>query len=86
MWNPSLFFISNAFHRTQNNFSPLNDHKIKEFSWAVTMVTCHAQHCHLAVTCPVTVVTVKTIEIAGYLPYQITQNQLMSCVCNKKNE
>ena len=37
MWNPSLFFISNRFYKTQNNFGPLNDHIITEFSWVVTM-------------------------------------------------
>ena len=37
MWNPSLFFISNRFYKTQNNFGPLNDHIITEFSWIVTM-------------------------------------------------
>ena len=52
---------------TQNNFSPLNDPMIKEFSWVVTMVPGHVQHCHLAVTCPVTVATAKTIVIAGHL-------------------
>ena len=31
MWNPSFFFSSNKFHRTQTNFSPLNNHTIKEF-------------------------------------------------------
>ena len=37
MWNPSLFFISNRFYKMQNNFGPLNDHIITEFSWVVTM-------------------------------------------------
>ena len=37
MWNPSLFFISIRFNKTQNNFGPLNDDIITEFSWAVTM-------------------------------------------------
>ena len=37
MWNPSLFFIANRFYKTQNNFGPLNDHIITEFSWVVTM-------------------------------------------------
>ena len=37
MWNPSLFFISNRFYKTENNFGPLNDHIITEFSWVVTM-------------------------------------------------
>ena len=37
MWNPSLFFISNRFYKTQNNFGPWNDHIITEFSWVVTM-------------------------------------------------
>ena len=70
------FFISNRFHGTQNNFGPLNDHIISEFSQVVIMVTGHAQHCHLAVTCPVTVATVKTIAIAGYLPSKVTQNHI----------
>ena len=35
-------------------------------------VTAHAQLCHLQVTRDVTVTTVKTIVIAGYLSYQIT--------------
>ena len=74
MWNISLVFITNGLYRTQNNFGLLNDHIITEFSWAVTMVTGHAQHCHLAVTCPVTVANVKVIVIAAYLPYQMTQN------------
>ena len=34
-----------------------------------------AQQWHVAVTCNVTVVIVKTIVNAGYWPYQITQNQ-----------
>ena len=37
MWNPSLFFISNRFYKTQNNFGPLNDNIITELSWVVTM-------------------------------------------------
>ena len=37
MWNPSPFFIFNRFYETQNNFGPLNDHVITEFSWVVTM-------------------------------------------------
>ena len=37
MWNPSLFFISNRFYKTQNNFGPWSDHIITEFSWVVTM-------------------------------------------------
>ena len=37
MWNPSFFFISNRLFNTQNNFGPLNDHIITEFSWVVTM-------------------------------------------------
>ena len=37
MWNPSLFFISNRFYKTQSNFGPTNDHIITEFSWVVTM-------------------------------------------------
>ena len=37
MWSPSLFFISNRFYRTLNNFVSLNDHIITEFSWVVTM-------------------------------------------------
>ena len=38
MWRPSLFFMSNRFYRTQNDFGPLNDHIITKFSWVVTMV------------------------------------------------
>ena len=37
MWNSSLFFISNRIYKTQNNFGPLNDHIITEFSWVVTL-------------------------------------------------
>ena len=37
MWSPSLFFISNRFYKTQNNFGPLNEHIFTEFSWVVTM-------------------------------------------------
>ena len=65
--------LFNRFHRTQNNFSSLNDHLIKAFSWVIIMVTTHAQHCHHVVTCPVTVAAVKTLVITGCLPYQITQ-------------
>ena len=65
MWNPLLFFTINKFQGTQNNFNPLNNHTIKEISWAVTMVTGHAQHCHIAVTCPIRVATVNTIAVAG---------------------
>ena len=75
MWNQSLLFISKKFHETQNNVGPLNDHKIKEFSWVVTIVTGHAQHYHLSVTCPATAATTKTIIITDYLPYQMTHNQ-----------
>ena len=71
MWNPSVFFISNKFYRTQNKFGPLNNHMFTEFSLVVTMVTGNAQHCHLVVTSLVTVVTIKKIVNAGYLPYQI---------------
>ena len=49
------------------------DHMITDFSWVVTMVTSDNQHCHLVVTCPVTVPPVKAIVIVGYLPYQITE-------------
>ena len=38
MRSPSLFFISNKFLRTQNNFGPLNDDIITKFPWDVTMV------------------------------------------------
>ena len=41
------------------------------------MVTGHVQHCHIAVSCPITVATVKTIVILDHLPYQITQNQFI---------
>ena len=34
---PNIIFHSNRFYRTLNNFVPLNDHIITEFSWAVTM-------------------------------------------------
>ena len=80
-WSSSHLFISNMFHGTQINFSPLNDHKIKELSWVVTMVAGHAQYWHVAVTCPVTVTTVKAIVIASYLPRLATQNQF-SGLCN----
>ena len=73
MWNPRFFLIFNRFHRTQNNLALSNDHTIKEFSWVISMATGHAQYCHLTISCPVTVSTVKTIVIAGHLPYQITQ-------------
>ena len=75
-WNPSLFFISNTFYRTQNKFSPLNDHTSNELAWVVTMVTGHAQYCYLMVACHVKVATV-----AGYLPCQVTQNQFPG-LCN----
>ena len=39
MWSPSLFFISNRFYRTQNNFSPLNDHIIVEFRVSCDLFT-----------------------------------------------
>ena len=79
MWNSLLFFISNMFHKTQNNVGPLHDHINKEFSLLIAMVTGHAQHCHLAMTYPVIVATIKLIvRIAGYLPYQITESQFQS--------
>ena len=37
MWSPSVFFISNRFYRTQNNFGPTYYHIITKFSWVVTM-------------------------------------------------
>ena len=37
MWNPSLFFICNNFHRTLNNFCRLHPHMIKVF-----MGCCHS--------------------------------------------
>ena len=37
MWGSPFFFISNRFYKTQNNFGPLNNHIITEFSWVVTM-------------------------------------------------
>ena len=76
MWSPSLLHISYRIYLTQTKFAPLNDHMIAEFPWVVTMVTGCAQHWHLAVTCNVTVAIVKTIVIAAYLPYQITQINL----------
>ena len=84
MWIPSLFFISGSFYRMQYNFGPLNDHMITEFSWVVTMVTGHAQHCHLLVTCPVTVTTANTVVIVCYLTYQITQNWFLGlCIIDE---
>ena len=82
MFNPSLSFISKRFCRTINTCGHLKDHAINEFSWVVTIVTDHVKHCHLAVTCPVTVATVKTIAIAGYLPYQIIRKQFW-WLCDK---
>ena len=72
MWRPSLFFISNRFYRTQNNFDPLNDHIIAEFSWIVTVAP--AVHWHFAVTSNVTVAIIKTIVTEAFLTYQITHN------------
>ena len=70
MWNPSLFFISNRFYKTQNNVDPLNDHIIKAFSWVVTMAP--AVPSTDILRWPVTpVAIVKTIEIVAYLLYQI---------------
>ena len=83
MFNPSLSFISKRFCRTINTCGHLKDHAINEFSWVVTIVTDHAKHCHLAVTCPVKVATVKTIAIAGYLPHQIIRKQFW-WLCDKK--
>ena len=42
MGNASVFIICNRLHKKQNDFGPLNDHMIKEFSWVVTMVIGHA--------------------------------------------
>ena len=56
---------------TQNNFGPLNDHIITEFSWVVTM----APAVPSTDTCNVTVSIVKTIVIVAYLPYQTKQNE-----------
>ena len=67
-------------HRMQNKLSPLNNHMIKELSWVVTIVACHAQHCLLAVTCLVTLDPIKTMVIAGYLPCQVKQNQFQGFV------
>ena len=39
MWNPSLFFISNRFYKTQNNFGPLNDHIITEYPYVSKVAT-----------------------------------------------
>ena len=65
MWNPSFFFISNRFHRSQNNVGPLNVTKncwsLKLSLWSPAMPS--TEH-HRVVTCPVTVATVKTIVIA----------------------
>ena len=73
MWNPSVFLISNRLYKTQNNFYPLNDHTIKEFSWVVKMAP--AVPSTDILWWPVTpVAIVKTIEIVAYLPYQIPQN------------
>ena len=72
MWNPSL--ISNTFYRMQDSSGHLNNNKITEFPWVVTILTGHAQHCHFAVTCPVMVGDVKTIAYAVFSPYQITQH------------
>ena len=45
LWNPHHSPSFPMFRRTQNNFCPFNYNMIKVFSWAVTMVTGHAQHC-----------------------------------------
>ena len=45
LWNPHHSPSFPMFRRTQNHFGPLNYNMIKGFSWAVTMVTGHAQHC-----------------------------------------
>ena len=83
MWNTSLFSIYNRFHWTKNKFGPLNDHMIKECSWVATIVIGHSHHCHLAVTCPVTVPTVKTIVIGGCSPYLITKRiHFIVCITN----
>ena len=75
LWSPSLFFISNRFYQTRNNFGPLSDHIFTEFSWVVTL-----DPAVLSVdilrwpTYNITVAIVKTIEMVAYLLYQITQN------------
>ena len=66
---PIILFHFSRLYRAQNNFGPLNNHIITEFTWVVTVVT--GQPWHFAVTCNVTVAIAKTIVIAGYLPYQI---------------
>ena len=73
MWNPSPFFISNRFYKTQNN-GPLNDHIITEFSWVVTMAPAvpNTDIMRWHVT-NITVAIVKTTEIVAYLLYQVTQ-------------
>ena len=79
LWNSSLFFIFSRFYRTQNNFDPSYNHMITE--WVVTMIADHVQHWHLAVTCPITLATVKTTVIAVYQQYQIARND-SSGLCN----
>ena len=46
------------------NVSSLNENMIKEYSWAHTMVIGYAEHCHLVVICPTTVVTIGSHEIS----------------------
>ena len=69
-----FFFICDKFHGMQNIFSLYFDDMMQEFSWVLTMVTRHAQHCHITVTCPIT--AAKTIVIACDLPYQIILNKI----------
>ena len=56
-WNPSLFFF---FQLHSQDAKQCCSHKW--FSRVVTMVTGHAQHCHLAVTSPVIVANVRQGE------------------------
>ena len=73
MCSPSGFF-HNKLYLTQNNFGPLNDHMITQFSSLVTIITGRDQRWHFAATRNVTVAIVETIVIVVYLPYQIAHN------------
>ena len=78
MWNPSLFFISNIFYKTQNNFGPSHHYGI---FMGCHHVTGRAQYWHLAVTCNITVAIDKTIKIVAYLLYQLTK-KIIRGLCN----
>ena len=86
MWNPSLFFISNRFYKTQSNLGLLNDPRETITSLYGIFMGCHhdtgrAQYWHLAVTCNITVAIVKTIEICGV--FAISDNtKLILGLCN----